>query len=64
MPSTSVGHALEFDPAHIAVLSEVVAVPRTDAAREAGLIKAPAELPADATDTERLMAAAGRASRL
>jgi hypothetical protein len=62
--SASVGPALEFDPAHIAVLSDVVAVTCTDAALEVGLIKAPAQLPADATDTERLMAAAGRASRL
>ncbi len=41
---------------------EVVAVTCTDAAREAGLIKPPVEVAADATDTERLMAAAGRAS--
>ena len=58
--ATSVGRPLEFDPAHIAVLSEVVAVTCTDAAREAGLIKPPADLPADPTDTERLMASAGR----
>jgi uncharacterized protein (TIGR03086 family) len=58
--STSVGRRLEFDQAEVAVLSEVVAVTCTDAAREVGLIKPPAELPADATDTERLMAAGGR----
>ena len=61
--STSVGRPLEFEPAEIAVLSEVVEVTCTDAAREHGLIKSPAETPADATDTERLMAAAGRAIR-
>jgi uncharacterized protein (TIGR03086 family) len=59
--SSSVGPALEFDPAQIAVLSEVVAVTCTDAAREVGLIKAPTDVPADATDSERLMSLAGRA---
>jgi uncharacterized protein (TIGR03086 family) len=61
--STSVGRSLEFDPAQIPVLTDVVAVTCTDAAREHGLIKPPAETPADATDSERLMAAAGRAIR-
>ena len=61
--STSVGRPLEFQADEIAVLSEVVEATCTDAAREHGLIKSPAETPADATDTERLMAAAGRAIR-
>src|SRR4051812_11829227 len=47
--STSVGRALEFEPAHIVVLSDVVAATCTDAAREIGLIKAPTEVAADAT---------------
>jgi hypothetical protein len=34
-----------------------------DGARAMGLIKAATEPPADATDTERMMAAAGRAIR-
>lgn len=58
--ATSTGGSLEFDPSQIAVLSEVVAATCTDAAIEHGLIKPPADVPADATDTERLMAAAGR----
>jgi len=61
--STSVGRTLEFDPAQIPVLTDVVAATCTDAAVEHGLIKQPAEVPADATETERLMSAAGRAIR-
>ena len=61
--ATSVGRHLEFEADEIAVLSEVVEVTCTDAAREHDLIKPPADTPADATDTERLMAAAGRAIR-
>jgi uncharacterized protein (TIGR03086 family) len=61
--STSVGRSLEFDPAEIVVLSEVVAATCNDAARDHGLIEPPTEVPADATDTERLMSAAGRAIR-
>ena len=45
------------------MLAEVVAATCTDAAREIGLIKPPTEVPGDATDTERLMALAGRAIR-
>jgi uncharacterized protein (TIGR03086 family) len=58
--SASLGHAVEFDPSEIPVLAEVVEATCTDAAREHELIKAPTQPPADATDTERLMAAAGR----
>jgi hypothetical protein len=61
--STRVGRPLEFERAVIAVLSEVVEEACTDAAREHGLIKPPTEVLADATDTERLMSAAGRAIR-
>ena len=61
--STSVGHALEFDPAYIDVLSEVFAATCTDAAREVGLIQSPTEVPDDATATETLMSLAGRAIR-
>ena len=61
--STSVGRPLDFDPAQLSVLAEVVAATCTEGAREHGLIKAPAEVPADATETERLMSAAGRAIR-
>ena len=41
-------------------MSDVVALTCTNHAVELGLIKPPTEPPADATDTERLMAAAGR----
>ncbi len=58
--SASVGRPLEFDPAHIPVLADVVEATCTDAAREIGLIKSPTSVPADATDTERLLSAAGR----
>jgi uncharacterized protein (TIGR03086 family) len=61
--ATSVGRPLVFDPAQIPVLSEVVAATCNDAAREHGLIEPPTRIPADATDTERLMSAAGRAIR-
>ena len=61
--STSVGRPFEFDPAQMPVLTEVVAATCTEAAREHGLIKPPPEVPADATETERLMSAAGRAIR-
>ena len=59
--SASLGRPLEFDPDQIPTITEVVATTCTDAAREHGLIKEPADVPAGATDTQRLMAAAGRA---
>lgn len=58
--AASVGRPIEFDPRAIPSLSAVVAATCTDGAREHGLIKAPTETTAEATDTERLMAAAGR----
>jgi uncharacterized protein (TIGR03086 family) len=58
--SASVGRPIEFDSQTIPSITAVVAATCTDGAREHGLIKAPTETPADATDTERLMAAAGR----
>ena len=58
--SSSVGRPLEFDQSRIAVLAQVVEATCTDAARDHDLIKPPTEVPADATDTERLMSAAGR----
>jgi len=59
--SSSVGRPLQFDQSRIDVLSQVVEATCTDAARDHDLIKPPTEVPADATDTERLMSAAGRA---
>jgi uncharacterized protein (TIGR03086 family) len=61
--SASVGHPIEFDADTIPSITAVVAATCTDGARDHGLIKAPTETPADATDTERLMAAAGRTIR-
>ena len=58
--SASVGRPIEFDADTIPSITAVVAATCTDGARDHGLIKAPTEPPADATDTERLMAAAGR----
>jgi uncharacterized protein (TIGR03086 family) len=58
--SASVGRPVEFDRSEIPVLTEVVDATCTDAAREHDVIKAVTRAPLDATDTERLMASAGR----
>jgi uncharacterized protein (TIGR03086 family) len=58
--SASVGNAIEFSPEAIPPISAVVEATCTDAAREHGLIQPVTDLPGDATDTERLMSAAGR----
>ena len=58
--SDSVGRPVEFEASWVPALSEVVTATCNDAAREHGLIKPPTEPPADATDTQRLMALAGR----
>jgi uncharacterized protein (TIGR03086 family) len=61
--AASVGDPIEFPPEMIPTISVVVAATCTDAVRELGLIKAVPPTPADATDTERLMASAGRSIR-
>jgi uncharacterized protein (TIGR03086 family) len=58
--SSSLGRAIEFSPDTIEAMTEVVALTCNDQAIEHGLIKPPTQPPVDATDTERLMAAAGR----
>jgi uncharacterized protein (TIGR03086 family) len=58
--ATSIGHPIEFPPEMIPTISLVVAAPCTDAARDHDLIKAVPPTPADATETEQLMALAGR----
>ena len=58
--SASLGRAIEFPAETIPAMTDVVALTCTDHTVELGLIKPPTEPPADATDTERLMAAAGR----
>jgi uncharacterized protein (TIGR03086 family) len=61
--SASVGHPIDFKPDAIPAISAVVKATCTDAARAAGLIRPATELPPDASDTERLVAAAGRSPR-
>jgi uncharacterized protein (TIGR03086 family) len=58
--AASVGQPIEFPAEMIPTISVVVGATCTDAAREHGLIKLVPPTAADATDTERLMAAAGR----
>jgi uncharacterized protein (TIGR03086 family) len=58
--SATVGHAIEFTTEAIPTITAVVEATCTDAAREHGVIQPATAPPADATDTERLMAAAGR----
>jgi hypothetical protein len=58
--SASVGRAIEFPPAWIPGMTGVVELTCTEHTVEMGLVKPPVTAPADATDTQRLMAAAGR----
>ena len=58
--SASVGRALDFTAETIPAMNDVVALTCTRQAVELGLIKPPTQPPAGASDTERLMAAAGR----
>lgn len=58
--SASVRRPIEFPPEAMPEITALFERTCTDAVRGMGLIKAPTEPPADATDTERLMAFAGR----
>lgn len=58
--SASVGRAIEFTPEELPTISAIVEATCTDAARAHGLIQPATDVPGDATETERLMAAAGR----
>lgn len=58
--SASVGRAIDFPAGTIPAMTEVVALTCTEHTVELGLVKPPTQPPDDATDTERLMAAAGR----
>lgn len=58
--SSSVGRAIEFPAETVAAMWDVVGFTCTDHTVEIGLIKPPTEPPADASETERMMAAAGR----
>ena len=56
----SVGRPMEFTTDQIPAISAVVDATCTDAVRELGLIKGVPNVPPHASDTERLMARAGR----
>ena len=58
--SSSIGRPIEFEPRAMPSISAIVDAVCTDDVRAMGIIKAATEPPADATDTERVMAAAGR----
>jgi uncharacterized protein (TIGR03086 family) len=58
--SASLGRPIDFPAETIAAMADVVALTCTDHTVELGLVKPPTEPPEDATDTERLMALAGR----
>jgi len=58
--SASVGRPLEFPAGWIPGLARVVELTCTEHTVEIGLVKPPVDPPGDATDTQRLMAAAGR----
>jgi len=59
--SASLGRPLEFPPESIPAVTVVVEATCTDAVRTLGLIKDVAPIAPDASDTDRLMAEAGRA---
>ena len=61
--SASVGHPIEFSPDALPAIGAVVEATCTDDVRATGLIQPATEPPADATTTERLVAAAGRSPR-
>jgi uncharacterized protein (TIGR03086 family) len=61
--SSSVGRPIEFEPRAVPAVSAIVDAVCTDDVRALGLIKAATVPPPDATDTERMMAAAGRTVR-
>jgi uncharacterized protein (TIGR03086 family) len=58
--AASVGRAIEFPPDWIPGMTGVVGLTCTEHTVEIGLVKPPTSPPPDATDTQRLMAAAGR----
>jgi uncharacterized protein (TIGR03086 family) len=58
--SASIGRAIEFEPRALPSISTIVNTICTDDVRAMGVIKYATEPPTDATETERLMAFAGR----
>jgi uncharacterized protein (TIGR03086 family) len=61
--SSSLGRAIEFEARAVPTISAIVDAVCTDDVRAMGVIKAATEPPHDATDTERMMATAGRTIR-
>jgi uncharacterized protein (TIGR03086 family) len=61
--SASVGHPIDFSPEALPAITAVVEATCTDDVRAAGLIQSATEPTADASATERLVAAAGRSPR-
>ena len=59
--SASLGSPIEVDDAAVPAFEAVIAAACTDGSRSMGLFGAPADVPVDASATERLMAATGRA---
>jgi len=59
--AASLGRPIEFPPDRLPAISAVVDATCTDAVRALGLIKGVAPVASDASETERLMAKAGRA---
>ncbi len=60
--AASVGRAIEFPPEWIPGMTRVVELTCTEHTVEIGLVKPPVTPPPHASDTQRLMAAAGRTS--
>jgi uncharacterized protein (TIGR03086 family) len=58
--AASVGRPIEFPDDWIPGMTRVVELTCTEHTMELGLVKPPTQPPADASDTQRLMAAAGR----
>jgi uncharacterized protein (TIGR03086 family) len=61
--SASVGRPIDFSPEALPAISAVVEATCTDEVRAGGLIQSATEPTADASATERLVAAAGRSPR-
>jgi uncharacterized protein (TIGR03086 family) len=61
--SSSVGRPIDFSPEALPAISAVVEATCTDDVRAGGLIQSATEPTADASATERLVAAAGRSPR-
>lgn len=61
--ASALGRPIEFPAESISALAHVIEAACNEQTRAMGLFASPSEAPTDATETERLMAAAGRAIR-